>query len=121
MRADEDERPRVGETGRYLGVRPSVDILVDADGLVEPETGGMSAVPSPMTNLAPHRLPREHGGTGGDPVFELDTDNLPDELRHRPDPSNPGEHVFIEPSRRMAFEEYERAVHATRVLWRIVR
>jgi hypothetical protein len=33
-----------------------------------------------------------------DPVFELDTDELPEELIYRPDPENPEEHGFLEPA-----------------------
>jgi hypothetical protein len=118
MRADEwDGMPGTGETGRYLGVRPNVDVPVGEDGSVEPRAGGMSGVPPPVTNLARHRLPHELGGTGRDPVFELETGELSGELVYRPDPDSPGEHGFIEPSRRMSFEGYRRAIHGTRGLW----
>ncbi|MDP9475087.1 MAG: hypothetical protein M3R38_05250 [Actinomycetota bacterium] len=122
MRADPaDGLPGIGETGRYLGVRPDIDIPVDENRGVEPGAGGMSVVPPPMTNLAPHRLPREFGGRSRDPVFELDTDELPEGLTYRPDPDNPEGHGFVEPARRMPFEEFERAIHETRGLWRPVR
>lgn len=122
MRADpEDGLPLVGKTARYLAARPGPDIPVDEDGTVEPETGGTSVSPPPLRNLHPLRLPREHGGLGKDPVFELETDELPEELAYRPDPSNPEGHGFIEPGRRMPFEVYEGAVRATRLLWRPVR
>jgi hypothetical protein len=117
IRAAEDGLPGAGETGRYLGVRPDVDLPVGVAGFIEPGTGGMSVVPPPVTNLARHRLPRELGGTGRDPVFELDTDELPEELTYRPDPENPEGHGFLEPSRRMSFVEYQQAVYGTRVLW----
>ncbi len=51
MMAGADSLPVIGAAGRYLGVRPGVDILVDADGFVEPETEGMSVVPPPVENL----------------------------------------------------------------------
>ena len=122
MRADPaDGLPAIGETGRYLGVRPDVDTPVDGEGAVEPGVGGMSVVPPPLTNLAPHRLPREFGGRSKDPVFGLETEELPEELAYRSDPENPEGHGFVEPARRMSFEEYERAVHETRGLWRPVR
>ena len=121
MRTAEDGLPEIGETGRYLGVRMDVDVPGGEAGLVEPGTGGMSVVPLPVTNLARHRLPRELGGTGRDPVFELDTDELPEELNYRPDPENPEGHGFLEPSRRMSFEEYQQAVYSTRVLWHRLR
>lgn len=54
------------------------------------------------------------GGYGKDPLWELETD----ELRYRPDPKNPTGHGFIEPAEEMPFKDYERAIHATRALWR---
>ena len=119
MKADPaDGLPATGETGRYLGARPGVDIPVDGDGFVDPGTEGMSVVPPPVENLARHRRPPDFGGTGKDPVFVLDTEELPDELAYRPDPANPEEHGFIEPAHRVIFEEYRRAIHGTRTLWR---
>lgn len=78
MRADQaDGLPAIGETGRYLGVRPGVDILVAPDGFVDSGTEGMSVVPPPVENLVDHRRPPDFGGTGKDPGFELDTEDLP--------------------------------------------
>ncbi len=113
--------PLVGKTARYLAVRQDVDIPVNPDGNVEPETEGMSVSPPPVTNLHPLRLPREYGGRGSDPVFEIETDGLPEGLTYRPDPEALDRHGFVEPSRRMPFDEYERAIHATRRLWQLVR
>lgn len=128
MRADEDGLPRFGESGRYLGARPSLpgrepdgDIPATEDGAVHPGTGGMSVSPPPVDNLPPHRRPPEYGGTGKDPVFELETDGLSGDLRYRPDPYSPARHGFIEPSRAMSFEEYRQAIFDTRILWRAVR
>jgi hypothetical protein len=126
MKANErDGLPEIGERGRYLGVQPGVDVLVDADGSVDPyqrraKPQGLSVSPPPVTNLQPHRRPPEFGGTGKDPVFELETDDLPEGLEYRPDPDDPG-HGLIGPSRRMGFEEYRAAVLETRPLWRRVR
>lgn len=50
-------------------------------------------------------------------MFELETDELPEYLTYRPDPTNPEGHGFIEPARRMRFEEYQAAVRTTRDLW----
>lgn len=62
MRAGADGLPETGETGRYLGVRPGVDIRVDEGGFVNPGTEGMSVVPPPVENLAEHRRPPEFDG-----------------------------------------------------------
>jgi hypothetical protein len=47
MRADQaDGLPAIGETGRYLGVRPGVDIPVAPDGFVDSGTEGMERRPA---------------------------------------------------------------------------
>ena len=131
MVPDEDGLPRVGSTGRTLGARPGYpgdpaepepDIHVSASGNVYPETGGVSVAIPPPDNLPPHRRPPKHGGKDKRlEVYELETGDLPDELEERIDPNNPARHVFIEPSRVMGFEEYQRALHSTRGFWRVVR
>lgn len=121
--ADEDGLPEVGASARALGARPgdaTGDIGIGPGGVVQPETGGMSVSPPPE-NLPGIRRPPEFGGTGKDPLFELETDDLPQELRYRPDPTKPDAHGFVEPSRAMGFEEYQQAPRSTRSLWRLVR
>jgi hypothetical protein len=122
MRADVDGRPKVGDDARSLGVRLSGrtrDIVADDSGFVYPETGGMSASPPPPSNLQRHRRPREYGGTGRDPIWELEPDELPGGLRYRPDPERPDGHGLIEPDRAMDVEEYRRLLGETRGLWRM--
>jgi hypothetical protein len=141
MRPARDGLPRVGNSGSKLGARPDyaendihpedrirsgdsirLDIRVSADGLVQPNTGGISVALPPASNLPPHRRPPKH--EGDDPsyeVYELETNDLPDELRARVDPRGPTRHVFIEPAWEMSFEEYQQALHATRSLWRLVQ
>lgn len=124
MRAAEDSLPQVGETGRYLAVRRSGrfrDIEVQEGGSVCPESGGMSVSPPPPENLPEQLRPPRFGGYGKDPLWELETDELPPELQYRPDPKNPTGHGFIEPAEEMPFEDYERVIHATRDLWQLVR
>ena len=118
----------IGESGRCLDARPVLpatpydgDIPLRDDGTVEPDTGGMSVSPPPVTNLPLHRRPGEYGGRGKDPVFVLDTDKLPTDLQYRQDPKAPHKHGFKEPSRRMSFEEYQESIHATRALWSQLR
>lgn len=72
------------------------------------------------TFLTYRRRPPEFGGTGKDPVFEMDTDELPEELEYLPDPNKPATHGFIRPAYTMSFEHYQRALHATRELWQPV-
>lgn len=118
MRSSDDDLPETGASARCLGVRLGVDIPSDERGWVAPGTEGMSVAPPPPENLVTHRRPPEFGGTGKDPVYELETDELPEELIHRPDPEVPERHGFIEPSRPMPFEEYRDRLQATRALWR---
>lgn len=89
--------------------------------MVHSGSGGVSVSPPPPENLPEHLRPPEFGGYGKDPLYELDTDELPPKLRYRPDPENPTGHGFIEPSGSMSFEDFEQAIHGTRDLWMAVR
>ncbi|HEX9679788.1 MAG TPA: RHS repeat-associated core domain-containing protein, partial [Candidatus Saccharimonadales bacterium] len=115
MKKANDGLPEVGSSGRTLGVRPQ-DIPVE-NGMVRPNTGGMSVSPNSPHNLPPHRRPPEFGGTGKDPVFCIESSCLSDGLQYRPDPNNPTGHGFIEPSREMSSEEYQKLLGETRPLW----
>ncbi len=120
MQEDSDGLPKIGATARTLGVRPNGqfgDIIVTAGGIVFPGTGGMSVSPWPPENLKEHRRPEEFSGTGKDPVWEMDTDDLPAELHYQTDPDMPDVHGFIAPSWWMSLSEYQRALHRTRGLW----
>jgi hypothetical protein len=141
MLPDEDGLPQVGNTASRLGARPGYaedevdqedrirpgdyirpDIRINANGLVQPGTGGISTAVGQIDNLPPHRRPPKHGGDEERyEVYELETDDLPDDLRERIDPHGPTRHVFIEPAREMSFEAYQQALHSTRALWRPVR
>lgn len=127
MKAAADGLPEVGKTGRYLGARPRGkfrDFRCDLDDNdpVRPGDGGMSVSPPPPTNL--HRLvrPPEYGGSGKDPLWELETDQLPPELTYRDDehPERYGKHGFIEAAQEMIFSDYQEALHGTRNLWKRV-
>lgn len=92
MRPAEDGSPRLGPTPKTLGARPAGptgedgDIAVGEDGMVRPETGGMSVSPPPAENIVPYRRPPEHGGTAKKlKLYEMDTDELPEELVARPE------------------------------------
>ena len=123
MKIDEDGLPTRGWSGaRTLVARCSIDIpLRQDDGYVEPLQGGVSVSPPPEENLPPSRLPRVLGGKGKDPLWRLETDDLPDELAYRPDPGAPDTHGFIEPAREISFADYLDAVHGTRADWRRLR
>jgi len=126
MSSGPDGSPEVAVVGknpaRTIGVRTSgrrFDIEVSAAGFVQPEKGGMSVSPPPPENLEEHRRPPKYGGTGKDPVWELETDSMTSDLAYRPDPLDPDRHGFIEPSRPMHLDDYLVALRSTRTLWRL--
>ncbi|WP_277751459.1 RHS repeat domain-containing protein, partial [Pectobacterium polonicum] len=107
--------PKVGPSARELGARPGTDIKVDANGNVHPNSGGVSVSPN-TDGLPNHRKPPEFGGTGKDPVWELDTSDLGKDLKHVPDSRT---HGTIQPSRTMSVEEYQRALASTKGKWKL--
>jgi hypothetical protein len=111
-----DGRPLVVGTRRGLGVRTDDDIFPDEDGIVEPDSGGMS-VCLVIAELPPWRRPPAHGGDGPDDVWALETDDLPDGLVCNVDAD--GSHAMIEPSRRMGMDDYEELLAETRDLWAV--
>lgn len=113
---ENDGGTQVGDTARTLGVRPGVDIPVDADGMLHPNSGGVSVSPSP-NDLPSHRRPPSFGGTGKDPVWSIDINNLGPDLKFVPD--SPG-HGTIQPSRSMTLEEYQKALFETFGKWVIL-
>lgn len=120
MQLADDGLPLVGQTARTLGARPNVDLMVDGHGIVRPGAGGLSVSPNNPMHLPPHRRPPQFGGMGRDPVWQLWTGDLGEELAYRPDPRNPSGHGFIEPTRQMGFTAYQAALEATRERWHLV-
>jgi hypothetical protein len=117
MRADPYGFALQGDTSSTLGVRADYDIPVDAEGLVRPDTEGMSVTPDDWRHMNRRRIPDELGGTGKHPVFYIETDDLGPLLRFRRDPGNPVRHGFVEPAQPMSFEAYQAAIHATAASW----
>ena len=117
MKSGGDDLPKPGWSTRTLGTRCNIDIRISEEGYIAPESGGMSVSPPPPENLPPIRLPRELGGKGKDPIWEMDTDELSENLTYRPDPDNLEGHGFIEPTQVMTFEEYQKTLRETRSLW----
>lgn len=120
MTADEDGLPMVGATARTLGARPRIDVPGDPTDEVEPQSGGMSGTVGDPSKLPIHRRPAAFGGTGSDPVFVIDLADLGPDLVWRADGNGPSGHGFLEPVRRMPFNEYQEALRATRSRWRRV-
>lgn len=90
------------------------------DGLVHPDTGGMSVTPNDPAGLPPHRRPPGMGGTGKDPVYCLSEACLGDRLKYRPDPGKSDTHGFVEPREPMTLEEYLKALSDTAGSWKKV-
>jgi len=106
MREDLDGGPMPGPTARTLGVRPGDDLAI-VNGMVSPQTGGMSVAPDQPTNLPAHRRSPQFGGTGKDPVWKLESDGLGKDLVFRQDKAA---HGLIEPAREMSIEDYQQAL-----------
>ena|GEM_PF-929010 len=114
MKMDDLGFPLVEESARGLGVRVNNDIPV-VEGFVSNLTGGMSVAPNDPRNLPPHRRPESLGGTGKDPIFEMNTNNLPPGLTYIPD--KPG-HGTIQPAFPMPYETYRALLSSTKLLWK---
>src|SRR5437870_3466949 len=97
MRSDPDGYPMTGETSRTLGVRRDWDVFPDPDEVLYPGGGGLSVAPDDPTNLLEHRRPPESGGSGRDPVWVINTGDLPADLTYTADETNP-KHGFLEPA-----------------------
>src|SRR5437879_5894615 len=100
MQEASDGFPQVGPAARFLGVRPGgppkgdVSAIANHDRVV-PLCGGMSTADDPR-HLVPFRRPPSLGGTGTDPVWVIDSNDLGPDLTARQDTKN---HVLVEPSR----------------------
>jgi len=120
MTPDADGLPHVGRSARQLGVRtfdrlPHNDVrAATPDDIVNPREG-MSAAPNNPANLTKNRRPPQvNGGTGKDPVWEIDTEDLGPELEYVQDKPTHGVVGAKEP---MTLAELEQALAATRARW----
>lgn len=112
-----DDLPLPSPTARGLGIRPGIDIPVEPDGTVEYGFGGMSVAIGKPRNLPRHRRPAKFRGTGSDPVWKLDLDELPSRLIFRADDEKADVHGFLEPAETMSLHDYEDAIVDTRGMW----
>lgn len=135
--AEENGRPKVGRSARLLGVRPGIDIdieqiprdCLDERGYLKPEvertssgesvtvairnTKGMSTSLS-IDSLPPFRKPPTFGGTGKDPLWQIDDSKITGELEAVQDSPT---HVSILPKATMLLEKYESALANTQNDW----
>ena len=133
-------KPRIGRSARLLGIRPGIDIDIEQmpigylneQGylLVESEreeqgelvtvavrnTKGMSVSLS-IEGLPAFRKPAKFGGTGKDPLWQIDDSKIIGDLQAVQDSPT---HVSILPSATMSLERYEAALANTQNDWEIV-
>jgi hypothetical protein len=124
---EEDGMPRLGANAVSLGVRKGIDIVPDQAGMVfrpafrPGERNGVSCSPT-IQALPRFALPIEWGGRNKKTVvWRIDPADLGPELVAQDD-SPPGrkQHISVGPSGPMAFDEFLRAVQATRAKWKKV-
>ena len=132
-----DGKPKVGRSARLLGVRPEIDIDIihmprdwlDDKGYLQPEpnrknsgaevevairnTKGMSTSLS-IEGLPPFRKPVAFGGTGKDPLWQIDDSYITEDLEAVQDSET---HVSIMPRATMLLERYEAALANTQIYW----
>lgn len=136
--ANKDGKPRLGRSARLLGVRLGVDIDVallpqgwlDAQSYLRLEeterdstgakvevavrnTKGLSVSLS-IEGLPPFRKPSAFGGTGRDPLWQIDGNYIVGDLEAVQDSLT---HVSIMPSATMLLARYEAAIAQTQMYW----
>lgn len=124
MQASPDGRPVCKNSMFGLGARKmdrpdgKGDIFPNpADRTVEPGFGGMSVTPDDVRRLPASCRPKSMGGDCKFPVFSIvDTGLLP-HLGFRRDLARPTEHGYVEPARRMLFEDYIAELARTSPRW----
>ncbi|WP_026098790.1 Tse2 family ADP-ribosyltransferase toxin [Kamptonema formosum] len=135
--AEQNGKPKIGRSARLLGVRPGIDIDIELmptgylneQGylLAESErefggelvavavrnTKGMSVSLS-IEGLPAFRRPAKFGGTGKDPLWQIDDRNIIGDLQAVQDSPT---HVSILPIATMSLERYEAALANTQNDW----
>jgi hypothetical protein len=116
---DNPPRPVVGPGRTTLGARPGTDLPVGKDGMVHPNTGGMS-VNDVIDQIPQHNRPTDFGGTGRNlKMFTMDSCALPADLVLTPDPKN-RLHGLVEPAQTMHLDQYQGLLASTRDSWEVV-
>ena len=135
--ADQNGKPKIGRSARLLGIRPGIDIDIEQiptgylneQGYLLPEserdfrgelvtiavrnTKGMSVSLS-IESLPAFRKPAKFGGTGKDPIWQIDDKNIMGDLQAVQDSPT---HVSILPRVTMSLERYETALANTQNDW----
>ena len=106
--------PALGESARKLGVRVGPDLDVKDD-IAKHNKKGMSTSPDDPKNLPKHRRPKEFGGTGKDPVWEIDSGQLSTEtIEWHQDSAT---HGIVRPTKDMPYKTFKSALEATQGSW----
>jgi hypothetical protein len=129
MRADDSaNRPLIADHASALGIRPGIDLPVEAGDLVKPGTGGMSVSPT-IVDLPNHKVPKSlraiyPSARGSDDMicWVLEGTNwgdvkINDELSLRCDRPT---HGMIEPRIDMDLGIYRNALAATQSIWKTI-
>jgi hypothetical protein len=135
--AEDNGKPRIGQSARLLGVRPGVDIdikqvpagYLDEQGYLLSDEGheslgesvavairnakGMS-VSLTIDGLPAFRKPTKLGGTGKDSLWQIDDSKISGDLEAVQDSAT---HVSILPRATMLLEKYEAALANTQNDW----
>src|SRR6266545_253125 len=128
MIEDLDGMPMLGLTALKLGVRTGVDIVPDQAGMVQRpifrpgDPNGLSCAPT-IPDLPLFALPIAWGGPNPRTVvWRIELPDLGPPLVAQEDTTRQrkGRHISIGPSGPMTFDDYLRAVQATRSKWKKV-
>jgi hypothetical protein len=128
MIEDQNGLPVLGLTAVKLGVRIGVDIVPDPRGVVNRppfkpgDANGLSCSPT-IQDLPVFALPVAWGGSNPKTVvWRIDESDLGPALVAQEDtiPQGKGRHISVGPSAAMTFDDYLRAVQATRSRWKKV-
>jgi hypothetical protein len=103
-------------SGRYLGVNRD-DVDIDCRGYVVLNGKGMSVAPHTAYNLPSHMMPPTFGGSGQDPVWFINQNNLDPMLVYIPDQGLQPTHGVIAPKFPMSLAEYQQALANTADRW----
>lgn len=124
MLCAEDNLPVLGDTREHLGALFPGDIAPDAEGMVEPNQGGMSIYWGNPRHMPKSRRPRSLGGEGEHPLFQASEDYLPATLvvdRDGERKKKPTKHATVQPRVRCHHSHYQDSLHGTRLLWQLHR
>jgi hypothetical protein len=125
---EEDGMPKLGTSAVTLGIRLGKDIVADQAGLVHrpafrpKEKNGLSCSRT-IATLPVFALPVEWGGISTKTVvWRIEEDDLPVELVSGDDAvSGNNRHVSIGPGQPMLFDDYVKAMEATRPKWKEIQ